>query len=280
MSKYFNEEQRTSMSKYLDKVKKSDKFDKETTTKEVEYLINCLGDIELPESIIEEFTRLFHTFGGRYDVRSETETIKGLYDIYAQFPNLSKIAFGEITSNYINDLYEEYPIIDTFKKLIETFGENDDTFKMFMAYVNCKADELQVKYSEEAKKLDKYYDEYKDISMGIDYITYLKNLVQREHISADQIIKSLPESNLVREDTNIVNNLAEISRNFFGVCTPISYRMTRQLAKHGNLDNYDDELYYYISTIDKVIKTSFNKEQFLESVKNNHKKQLSKKKDI
>ena len=53
--KYFKEESKMLLSEYLERVKLSESFDKERTIQAITYMIECLGDVELPSSIIEEF---------------------------------------------------------------------------------------------------------------------------------------------------------------------------------------------------------------------------------
>ena len=74
----------------------------------IDYLISVIGDVLMDETCIKVFISEFSCFGGRYDVRTKPETIRGIYDIYTKYPKLSKDAIEKLFFTYIQDLYEEY----------------------------------------------------------------------------------------------------------------------------------------------------------------------------
>ena len=91
MSKYFKEDTKIQLGDY----RKRDLSDRMKRT--VDYLIHCLGDVALSIDIIEAYNSYFFSYGGRYDVRGEVESVKGLYEIYKKFPSISSKAFSEIS---------------------------------------------------------------------------------------------------------------------------------------------------------------------------------------
>ena len=195
MSKYFKERESIKLSEFLEK-DISDREDYWTRA-----MIDSIDDFELPEDIIKKFVSFLY-YGGKYDVSREIETVKGLYDFYKKFPKISDEVFYKIAKRYIKDLFEDYSLDEIFEKMIKTYGETDETIEIFIMYIDKKAEELDKKYEEKATKLDQYEEEYGG------YITYLKQLVTKEHISVDKIIKSMPEPELIKRDEEQLGGLS------------------------------------------------------------------------
>ena len=56
-------------------------------------------------------------------------------------------------------------------------------------------------------------------------------------------------------------------RIHFGAGYPVSYTMTKDLVKNGNVDDYPEIPTYYISTANKEIPALFTKQEYLDSIK-------------
>lgn len=272
MSKYFVEEQeeKVLLSKFIEMIKDGSyeghlSHPKEIIAKNVSWVMDDLTDVELPVSIIKKFYGCFHSFGGRYDVRTEPETIKGIYSLYSKYPQLSDNAMDHIIHIYIKDLFDEYDLENMLGKFIGVFGETDEAFEVFYNYVERKADELQVIYDEDSKKLEEYKLTYEP-----QYIEYLQGLIKYEHLSVDKIIASLPSPELVKTDKEQLNDISTSTRIYFGVGYPISYSLTKRLVKNSDSLSESDELYYVINN-DKKVPATFTTTEFLESVKENQK---------
>ena len=272
MSKYFVEEQeeKVLLSKFIEMVQEGTykghlSFPKDVIVSNVERIKKDISDVQLPPSIIERLYMCFHSFGGRYSVRSESESIQGIYGIYSKYPELSSKAVDSIIHIYIKDLFDKYDLEDKLVKFIEVLGKTDDAFEAFYNYADQKAEELQVFYEEEAKKLEEYKSTYET-----DYISYLQGLITSEHISLDRILASMPSAEIIKADKEQLSDISASTRIYFGVCYPMSYSMTRLLAKDSNGLDKCDELYYVVNG-DRKIPTTFTKEQFLESVKEKQK---------
>lgn len=271
MSKYFIEKEKILLSKYIEEIVKEDSkyysaIQKEKTVAEVKYLIQCFGDIEMSRDIISKFCDQFHCFGGRYDVRTDLETLKGVYEITKIYPQLSLEALDEIFFVYIKDLFDKYELVDKLGKLIKLFGETDECFEIYKIYIGKKADELQKKYEQKALILDDYKEEY-----GEMFIDYLKGLIKRKHFSIDEIISSMPSSELIKKDEEQLSDISKKTRIYFGACYPVSYSMMLAFIK-GNIEKYPDQPSYYIDVCKQDIPTTFTKTEFLESIEKQKKK--------
>jgi len=273
MSKYFNEEPKTTLSGKVDWLKQAySGYDREQKIKEVRYLREILGDVRLSGKVINEFINLFHTSGGKYDVRTNTETIEGLYEICTKFPRLTAPAVNELANRYIKDLFDEYSLVEVLEEMIKNNGETDETFTAFLKTVDKAAEEQQQKYIEDSAKLDQYKDEYSDIGCSLDYIDYLKSLVIREHISADDLIRSMPEKSLIKKDAEQLAILSRQTRIFMGAWLPMSYELTKVLAKNKDLKTITEQPVYYSSIGKTETPTTFTKHDFFNSVLLNRKK--------
>lgn len=266
MSKFFKEEQteRFKLSEYLEKDESefigcifNDKDRKRRTA----YVMDILGDVSLDKKIYETFMTEFQSYGGKYDVRTKPETIKGIYEITDRYPELSSRAIKEIWFTYINDLFEEYSLTDMLGKYIELHGQTDDAVQAFIDFVERKAEEFDAPFKEDAKKLDSYKEEY-----GETFIERMQRVMQSQHIALDDIEKALPESELVKKDQEQLNDIATRTRCFFGMCLPISTQMTISLASGDGLDDYPDQPAYVVTGGTKF-DTTFTKQEFLDSVK-------------
>ena len=269
MEKYFKERKEFHLSTYLKRGNLSEEL--ERTTK---YLMYCLGDVAMPLDIIETYDLYFSCFGGRYDVRHELETVKGLYEFYRKFPHITSEAFYEVAHRYIKDLFDVYSLEQVFKKMIEVYGETDEIFEKFIQYVELKAKKLEKKYDKAARKLDVYTKLYHIDGYEDGYIPFLKSLILGKHIAVDKVIESMPGHELVVNDSKQLYSLAEKYRCYMGCGYPISYLMTRSLIKGEDLEEiYGKEPAYFI-TQSIIEPATFTTQEFIKSVEEHKVKKL------
>ena len=256
MSEYFKKEQKEEkrLSKYLEVAEERQK-------RELEYLIEVLGDVSLDEDMMKLFHQQFHCFGGRYSVRTKPETIKGVYSFTRRFPELSKSAIDEIWFRYIDDTFQKYDMETVLEKYLEMFGKEDESFELFIGYVEKKADQEQEIKKQEAETLDELKEEY-----GKRFTDHLKSLVIREHKDIEEIKKYLPSAELIQKDEQHILDLSTKTRIYFGCCEPVSYTMFDILVEEKTLDTFTETPTYYISTGRKE-QATFTKTEFLESIK-------------
>ena len=273
MSKYF---QQYGSGVLLEDYKCNLEDSNERKIKAVDYLEKCLGNVVLPGEIIETFLRQFHIYGGPFNVRNDMITINGIYDIYNRIPGLSVVAIEELFSLYINDMFEEYDLVNVLKNTVKLFDKTDDAFNVYIEFVKLKIKESQKRFIQDAEQLEIYRNDYLINDCIIDYIDYLKELVIKEHISCSDILKSLPSKELIEEDVKQLKELSEKYRIYFGVGMPISYLMTKTLAKTGNLCLFSNQPTYYISNSYDTINTTFTKQDFIDSVNYRKEKILKK----
>ena len=265
MSKYFKEEEtkKIKLSEYLQMEESEFKYylcDEKYRQPRTKYIIGIIGDVELDEETYKLFLRQFQCYGGRYDVRTKKETIKGIYDISQKYPSLTAKALDSIWSVYIQDQFEEYALDEMLGKYIEIHGKTEDALDAYLDYVNKKADEFAVKFEEDAESLEKYKEEY-----GQDLIENLQSIVKRQHISASEIEKSLPSKELIEKDKQQLGEISRQTRIFMGMCQPISYQMIESLATGKGLDMYPEQPSYIING-QTEISASFTKQEFLDSI--------------
>lgn len=279
MSKYFKEEnlQKFKLSEYLEKDESEFKgclFTEEPRIARTKYIMETLGDISLDKPTYELFISQFQSFGGRYDVRTKQDTIKGIFEIQERYPSLSKDAIDEIWFVYIKDLFDTYSLVDVLQKYIDIHGQTDDALESFIDYVNRKADEFNIKFEDAAKELESYKEEYDE-----DLVKHLQYIIKSQHIDIEDVKKSLPSRELIKKDREQLNEIARSTRIFMGMCNPISYQMIECLATGEGVDSYPDTLHYIINSSRKI-EATFTKQEFLESVKKTNDIEIKKLKKI
>lgn len=265
MKKYFKEESSKKMllSEYL---KKNETYfarsidSEEARIKRTEYLMDILGDVPFDEDIYKLFIDQFQCFGGRYDVRTSKDTIKGIYEITKMYPCLTKSAVDEIWFRYIKDLFCEFELTTVLDKYIKMFGTSDESFELFIDYVEKKAAIHQQKYIDDASSASELEEEY-----GKTFTDYVKGLITRKHYTYDEIKKYLPSSALIRKDEQHITEISRKTRIFFGCCLPVSYTMFNILLRDKTLDDYTETPTYYISSGFQE-QATFTKQEFLESI--------------
>lgn len=262
---YFKKEEmaKHKLSEYLEYQDDDFKYllcDKGRRIPRTKYIMEVLGDVEMDMEMYKLFIGQFQSYGGRYDVRTKPETIKGIYDISTKYPFLAKDALDEIWFVYIQDQFEEYALDEMLGKYFELHGQTDDAIHAYLDFVDRKAKEFDAQFEEDAKSLDKYTDEF-----GQDFIKHLKYIVKSQHIKSSEIEKSLPEKELVAKDRQQLTDISTQTRIFMGVCHPISYQMIESLATGEGLDYYPEQPAYLINGTRKI-ETTFTKQQFLDSI--------------
>jgi len=225
------------------------------------YIMEIIGDVELDEETYKLFIRQFQCIGGRYDVRTKKETIKGIYDISQKYPFLAADALEEIWFIYIQDQFEECALDDALKKHFERYGKTEEALLKYLDYVEKVAKRYDKKFKKEAIKLELYCKEYDE-----DLIEHLKYIIKSQHITADKIISALPSRELIEEDKKQLIDICERTRIYFGACHPISLQMIESLATGEGLDKYPEQPKYLING-KTTIDTTFTKQEFLDSVK-------------
>lgn len=270
--KYFKEEpeDKILLSTYLDKLKKvlegKHILQDEHDVHYLEYLISIFGDIEMDGSLIKVFISQFRCGGGRYLVRTEEETLKGVLEFSKRYEDLSSEAIDDLFTYYIEDIFEECLFTELFQDYLDIYGKEDETFKKYIEYVDQIEAGKQKKYDYEADEL------YKIRGFRATFIEYLRTLIKYKHYHLDDILKCLPESELVEKDTDQLLDIATRHRIMFSG-TPISHTLTKELIKGSDLSDYPEELTYYVKVgdMEKKYPATFTKSEFIESTKRKQK---------
>ena len=276
MKKYIKEEQtkRVKLSEYMKLDKSEFKYylcDEKYREPRTKYIMEIIGDVELDEETYKLFIKQFQCCGGRYDVRTKRETIKGIYDLSQKYSFLSTDALEEIWFVYIHDQFEEYALDEVLGMYIDLFGKTDETLLKYIDYIDKTAKQFDKKFIEEASKLDVYCGEYDP-----DLIRHLQYIIKAQHISADKIISSLPGRELIEKDKAQLTDISKRTRIFLGACYPISYQMIESLATGEGLDYYPEQPKYLINKT-TTFDTTFTKQEFIDSIQKEKVKKLEKK---
>lgn len=266
MSEYFRKKQGETykLSEYLefDKTQfKGSICDERYIKPRIKYIMDIIGDVELPKDTCTIFLEEFQRCGGKYDVRTKPDTILGMYEIASRYPQLAASTIEMIWSGYIKDLYEEFSLVEMLGKYIDLHGETSDAIEAYFDFVERKAQILDEKFELEAKELEEYKEEY-----GEQFIKRLQLLIKDQHISSEQVKQSLPSKELVEKDKEQLNDIVLKTRIFMGMCEPISYQMIESIATGEGLERFPEQPAYLINGKEKI-DTTFTKEEFLTSIK-------------
>lgn len=230
------------------------------------YLKELFGDIELDIDIIKVFINCYSSFGGRYFVRSDDDTLKGLLSIKTKYPTLSSKAIDEIGFYYIKDLFDEYQLEDILEKYIKRYHESDQAIEKYLKLVDKVAEKHQKQFDEEAESIDYLEDEY-----DLRLVKHLKSQIKHKHIHKDILLECLPESELIKKDVDQLSEFSKNTRIYFGMCEPLSYRLITEMTKDKELSTYPEEL-KYVSSFGQEVPVPFTKSEFIESTKRKQKR--------
>ena len=228
------------------------------------YLKSLLGDQEIDKSLIKEFIKFYSRFGGRYSVLSDDETIIGLKELHDKY-GLTTKAISDLGLYYIKDLFEVYSLDKVLKDFIDTYGKSDETFKKYVDFVDKVGAEHQKQFDSEAKEVEYLKDEY-----GKRLVEYLQSQIKFHHYHKDDLLKYLPEVELIQKDEDQLLEFATRSRIHFGVCYPKSYTLITKMVKDETLSEEPEEFKYY-SSFGREIPLTFTKKEFIESTKKKQK---------
>jgi len=275
---YFTEEKSEEflLSEYLDKdlldlSQSCDLIVKKAWKGRTEYLMDVLGDVPFAKDLYKLFMQQFQRSGGMYSVRTRPDTIKGMYEITRKYSMLSIEAIDWIWFKYIKDLFEEYSLLEVLDRYLEKYGLKDETFCLFLDFVDKKAHELQDTYDAEAEKTEEIKEVYSS-----KFIAHIKSFIQMQHYRFDEIKKFLPDCEIIRKDEEHISSLSADTRIYYGCCEPVSYKMFDILLEGGTLDDFPEYPKYYISTGREEL-AKFTKQEFLDSIKKTKEKTLIKK---
>ena len=275
MRKYFKDEEtkKIKLSEYLKMPKSEFKYyvcEEKYKEPRIKYIIDILGDVELDKDTYISFMREFDCCGGRYDVRTKKETIKGIYSFLQKYPFLSADTIELIWFRYIHDLFEIFNLKDKLGVFFEQYGKTEKALKEYFDYVDKIADEFDKQFYEEADKLSTICEGY-DSSL----IEHLQGVIKRQHISVEDILSSLPSKELIYKDKTQLMEIMTQTRIYCGACHPISYQMIESLATGKGVDSYLEQPKYLINGT-TTIDTTFTKQEFLDSIQKEKVKKLEK----
>ena len=95
-----------------------------------------------------------------------------------------------------------------------------------------------------------------------NFIVFLKQIIIENVLTFEDIVNKIPSSNLIALDEYRYG----LIKHIFGIegGMPISYMMVKSLIEFGNLDYFDNQMYYL--TKEDPISAPFTKEEFIKSV--------------
>ena len=228
------------------------------------YLISLFDDQEMDKSLIKEFIKFYSRFGGRYSVLSDDETLIGLKELHDKY-DLTTKAIDDIGLYYIKDLFDTYSLDKVLQDFIDTYGKSDEAYEKYIDFVDKIGSIYQKEFDAEAKEVEYLEEEY-----GKRLVEYLQSMIKRHHYHKDDLLKYLPEAELIKKDEDQLVEFATKTRIHFGVCYPKSYTLITAMLEDEELSDYPENFKYYTSTGLKIPLT-FTKTEFIESTKKKQK---------
>lgn len=261
MSKYFIQDEdivKVRLSDYLKKCPLQEQ-------KRVRRIISVLGDVSLTHSEIAVFVTQVNAYMSLHVYDKEDELLKEIYKFTSKFPQLSFCSVLTIADRYEKDIFEDYHMAEILEELIIIFGIEDITFEMFEAYLREKSTEVSNKIMKEALIFEKYRDSYSCEETTIyDYIRFLTHCAVYEHIKVDKLLESMPSPEIIKKDIKFRSYVFQK----YGTALPqepISFMMTRSLAKEESMDIYGEQP-KYCSLAKIYVDAPFTTQEFLDSI--------------
>ena len=267
MGKYFRKLQSgIKLSEYIDTKGLIDVY----KIKTIKHLIKVLGDISLPEDILEVYIKFYE--GGiesELDVTYEDETAIGLYEFYKTFPYLTPEAFEKVAATYIKDVYDYLELIPYFKEVVRIYGKTDMGFLYYMDHIRCEGGYYQLRFDKAAREfsLAKYSKKLE---------RYLQDAIEKKHLSSKKVVEALPSVKMVSID---IKQFEEISKKYelerFSTTqeiVPLTYRMIEDSAREKDLLELYGEVPMYKLFSGKLIRATFTTQEFIDESKHKCKK--------
>lgn len=263
-----------SLSEYVLKYEKEYQ-DKKSEIKKLKHIHRSLGDVLITKEMIEAFLETFDSSKHRYGtICYQQKTIKDTYEISKIFPELTKEALIIIREEYIRDLFEKYSLVEVLSTMIRKDGLVDSTFEEFIKKVEKLAKIEEKEYIGVASQLKIFFGYY-----PYDFITHFRKFIIEHHISWEKFCDSLPSEDLIYKDMKALRELRISSRECWSCCSPVSFEMLEDyLDGDTELQYFEEQSYYYISTYSGETKTHFTRQEFLESIKQEKIKRLERRK--
>jgi hypothetical protein len=268
---YFKEkeEEKVLISEYVKELEKVAEDDKHILQDEKDlrigkYLVGLFEDQKLDKSLIKEFIKCYSRFGGRYLVLSDDETLIGLKKLHDKY-DLTTKAIEDIGLYYIKDLFDTYSLDKVLQDFIDTYGRCDEAYEKYIEFVDKIGGIYQKEFDSDAKEVEYLEDEY-----GKGLVEYLQSQIKFHHYHKDDLLKYLPEVELIQKDEDQLLEFATRSRIHFGVCYPKSYTLITKMLKDETLSEEPEEFKYY-SSFGREIPLTFTKKEFIESTKKKQK---------
>ncbi len=262
MGKYYRKLQKgIKLSDYLDTKGIIDLY----KVKTIEYLMKVLGDVSLPEDILEVYMKFYD--GGitsKYDVIYEDETAIGLYEVYKTFPYLTPAAFERVAATYMKDVYDYLELIPYFKEVVRIYDKTDMGFLYYLDHIRCGDSLRQTRFDKKARELSlpKY-------SKKIE--SYLRNSIANKHLPAEKVKGSLPSVKMISADIKQFEDLSkkyELDRiSKAQKLVPITYKMVEDHARGKDLfELYGAEPSYKLIS-GKLVRATFTTQEFIDETK-------------
>ena len=97
---------------------------------------------------------------------------------------------------------------------------------------------------------------------SLEFTIFIKNIILNSNLEFEDIENKLPSPTLIMQDEKRFKLIKHIYGKTGGI--PISYMMVESILLNGNVDYFDDQLYYY--TTEDPVKVPFTKEEFVSSI--------------
>ena len=96
------------------------------------------------------------------------------------------------------------------------------------------------------------------------------------HIPVDAVIDSIPSPEIVKKDIHQLDQLAKEYGTFMYLVKPLSFEITKSLAKGEDISKYKDQPSYYLRRDGQYEDATFTIKEFLDSIDSKKTKELMK----
>jgi len=227
----------------------------------LKFMYDALGDVVLPIDYFKVFLYSGHWYGQKDYFKLTKPMIKDVYEIIKDYDDMPLFIVDKLLFYYDEPCFKEYPVKEYFNALISKYKFTEGTITRYSKYISELKSKIKQLYKEESSKLEDLKAEY-----GYEFIHGLQNIIKREYIKADEVLKLIPSKRFIDESR---------------VKVPIGYSIlsgedivSRILLGYVDLDKFEDDETIVLGpcSMGGYVKTSFTKKEYLEEIGQKQKK--------
>lgn len=259
------------ISYYQKKIEQKDAFfglyfeeeDLEHKLSKLQLIYKVLGDVTIQRDYLKVFLYAGHWYGNRGIFRLTEPMIMDIYDIIKKYDDMPVYIVDSLLFHYDKECFEKCQVKQYFDFLVSKYNFSEETCKMCVQYIEDNCKKLREFYLKECDKLEFIKEEY-----PYYFISSLREIITKQHIEFDEIIKKLPSNDLFKATS-------ESGNEYWTKYNDYSF-MIKLLQNKISLDDYKDD--DYMISVDRIVQTnegvvskkmytSFTKKEYLTAIK-------------